>query len=921
MDKSIEKLQSILEKSKNPIESLHIEVEIFGIYNLPESWKPTDTDSIEYMHTVTVSKVQFQNGKIRRRELTEEEHKALEESKKLKKDAPKKKGQESEVTAEEVLLSERRKKAQEEQRKKREEDIEKADEQGKYYLTHEDIYKNHCITWESDIGTDDFRLVKSYTQSVDKKPNEIVEFEECVEDAGGIYLDFSRLPKAVEEDPKKKVKGKTQEEVKPCSAKAWVDLRELQVPGKDELFLRPKLEESEGESIFKDTYVYLRIKVTPPITPVFSEYVSPTPRLQGGLSLIPDPTRNFRREIKLSALKIAEEYQATFAEQQGDNQRKLAVSRQKELREGRKENFLYEFNLSGKAQILKEKLKKAIVDVIDDSLQKKVDLSGLDKTDKDKLLSEAYAYLLEQMHSSVDDIIRENREALHEDIVIPWDMAAREKELSLINAPKENMDDKLLRLANEYELQGNIGKATEFHKERACRDGKNISIWMDFTRFCLRNGDISHAEEYIKEILCINESSTEHLLLLGSLLLQRKRYEEAASYLHLAAEKDFFHVVVNLVLSMLYKFTNKPGLEKKYLLIAKRLCLRHLGLLVPKRVSKGNFNPSLENSFFRVETAPGELSKNLTIDQCDDMYYFLTDYFLKEKLIYLAQKSLEEISNKDSSIIRYLHYKAQILFWRKDYSSCSEVLKDLLKQEPKHEAAWVLLGNALYFMNNHFDAEESYLKAVRSTTKSKTLISGKQNLHVSDYSILLRLGNIYLKRRAWADSKLVFSKCCEESPTSTSWTFLGLSCLYINELNEAEEALTEGNIMDEQNPINWGALAYLCAKRTEKLPGRLAQFLTCMNLAISYGLNDSFLLTSIGKEYIRIIFMGENYEFTLLIKIFKLAGVALLAQGKQTDDLVSIVNETLVIYKSKYPYKAHRIEDLNAKIIMEIKSI
>ena len=54
------------------------------------------------MHSVSISKIQFLNGKVRRRELTEEEHKALEESKKLKKDAGKKKGQEQELTAEEL---------------------------------------------------------------------------------------------------------------------------------------------------------------------------------------------------------------------------------------------------------------------------------------------------------------------------------------------------------------------------------------------------------------------------------------------------------------------------------------------------------------------------------------------------------------------------------------------------------------------------------------------------------------------------------------------------------------------------------------------------------------------------------------------------------------------------------------------------
>ena len=312
---------------------------------------------------------------------------------------------------------------------------------------------------------------------MDKKGKEILEFEECVEDSGGILLDFARVPKTVEEDPKKKGKGKAQEDVKAFAGKAWIDLKGFQEPGKDELLIRSKLEEHEsGEGLFKDTYVYLRIKVNPPITPQISSVVIPVPQLLASMTPQTDPTYEFRREIKLSALKIAAEYHKKFVEQQGDNLRKLAVSRQKELREGRKETFLYEFNLSGKAQTLKEKLKKAIVNIINDSLLKKGHLTGLDHTDKDRFLSEIYAYLIEQMQANVDEIIKERKEEFHEDIVIPWDLATREKELSHINAPKETIDDKLLRLANEYEMQGKIEKATEFHKERACREPKSVNV-------------------------------------------------------------------------------------------------------------------------------------------------------------------------------------------------------------------------------------------------------------------------------------------------------------------------------------------------------------------------------------------------------------------------------------------------------------
>ena len=52
-------------------------------------------------------------------------------------------------------------------------------------------------------GPEDFRLVKNFVQGVDKMGGEILDFEESVEDSGGVYLEFMSVFKVVEEDLKK----------------------------------------------------------------------------------------------------------------------------------------------------------------------------------------------------------------------------------------------------------------------------------------------------------------------------------------------------------------------------------------------------------------------------------------------------------------------------------------------------------------------------------------------------------------------------------------------------------------------------------------------------------------------------------------------------------------------------------------------
>ena len=71
------------------------------------------------------------------------------------------------------------------------------------------------------------------------------------------------------------------------------------------------------------------------------------------------------------------------------------MAQQKELRERRKDTFLYDFNTSGKYTILKEKLKKSIAQILREKYRKSCAVKGLAHDEKDEFNSELYAYLIE----------------------------------------------------------------------------------------------------------------------------------------------------------------------------------------------------------------------------------------------------------------------------------------------------------------------------------------------------------------------------------------------------------------------------------------------------------------------------------------------------------------------------------------------
>ena len=151
-------------------------------------------------------------------------------------------------------------------------------------------------------------------------------------------------------------------------------------------------------------------------------------------------------------------------------------------------------------------------------------------------------------------------------------------------------------------------------------------------------------------------------------------------------------------------------------------------------------------------------------------------------------------------------------------------------------------GNAFFKANNLFDSEESYIKALRFSAEQKKPV---------DPILQERLGIVYAKRKAWRDAKTVFLKCCKERVSTTSWFFLGLSLLRLGELEEAEDAISQANVLDNTNPKVWGLMTILCLStgNAKDGPQRLTQANMSFKQANDLGLQDSLLIEEIGDLY------------------------------------------------------------------------
>jgi len=927
-DQSI-KLYSILTKSKAPLSSVTVQVEVYGLYALPEAWLQGESD---YDYSLSVCGVKFSGGRIAKREPTEEELKAAEQGK--KKQPPPVKGKPVEPSAEELAALERDRKQKEEAEARRKAEWEALTEDERYYKTMEDIHQHGFLLWEQEKEGDG-RKFKTATMEKEHTGEDLMTLEEEIEDSGRLKLEFSKMPPAAEDDPKKKAKAKPGEEIKPVFAYAWVDMSFFRAPAAQETTFRIQLldpESSPDPAVFNPirSYVYFRVRLDPPLTPSLPETPFPSlseliPRREPLPAFSPslEASQDFRKLVKLESKVIASEYDEKFRESHDQDVRRFAVSQQKEMRERRKQDYLYEMNLLGKAHDLKEKLKKSVVRIAREKHRKEESLKGTSLSQGGRFDSELYAYLTEQINVCVDEFIGEKREELHEDLTVTKDLMTREKEQLQSLTMKETQDERMMRLVGECELVGDVKLAEQYMQQRVCLQEQSASVWLDYARFCLRHGDITRGEECLKEVFALSGSdvTVEHLVLFASLLLQRGRHQEAKGYLHEALSKDFYHIPANLITSLLYSILGQESLCKKYAAIAKRLTLRHLGLLPPRKGVKTEPNPSLQHARFRVLTAQGEYTSALTQDQVDDLYYVMFDYFLGEKLLHLALISADLIAAKETSIAKFNFNMATIHYWKGEYEACSEILGKLLEFEPKHEQGWILRGHSQFHLGNHYDAEECYLKALRSAPKAGRKDTRSALMLAVDYSVHQRLGQIYLKRRSWKDAKQVFQRCCEENPTSFAWQGLGYACLRLEFYGEAEDALNQANMLDDKNPTTWLYLGLLCLHTTDIPPGRYIQAKECLLHALKYGANDPDLWLEVGNLHVEKFFLEGAVPYVSpgdiseALHYYQLSTQMFSSQVKPVGDMADKIVKTFEGLKTGGERLAQAVEEKKALVL------
>jgi len=673
------KLLSFLDKLVHPLSKVSFKFQIDGVFSIPDEWKTADDfNPTLFTYQAKLSSAEIFEGKIHARQLTDKEIKEAEEAalakKKVKKDP---KNEPPPPSPEEIERQNKIQEELEEEERRKQAEWDALDEKTKFYRTYEDKYKHPAVKFESN------------SQELEKLEDQLVILEERVFEDKGDWLYFMKTVTLTEEEIVKMRKAKPKnvklDDLNTVVMRSWVDYTEFITPGVIEIIQRCKLEQyypdlPEGEAPphdipkpnLENTYALIKIKLDPAIAPLIKEIQPKASDMIPKAQALPkDPPaieciNEFKGDLVLIIESLAMEYSGMVGkdlngaqEQKGKNT--LTVQKKQEINK-RKEQFLYDFNVSGKYKILKERLKKSIVKICRDKFQKVGSITGITLDQRDQFYSELYVFLIEEMRQTLGEIIRNKREELHEDICVGYDQTLKERDKILATITKESPQETRQKLASEYEILNYLIPAEKNLTDLLAINKQDPKSLFVYSKFCLRHKIFPKAEETLSEALTYDPDNIEYKQLMVCIFIRRGRYKEALVFLNSMLESDKLNSLYNSIISFIYgSYIGDQKLAKKYHVVSERIFMRSQNILPPKATHKTIANPfELPDYKAKSLAAMNEVKKGppLSNDQQDDIYTLMIDFFAKNQMMDLVEKAMTLIFDKTTN--KALIFQSQV---------------------------------------------------------------------------------------------------------------------------------------------------------------------------------------------------------------------------------------------------------------------
>ncbi|NWT57109.1 CFA70 protein, partial [Erythrocercus mccallii] len=594
------------------------------------------------------------------------------------------------------------------------------------------------------------------------------------------------------------------------------------------LFLCHRKEQCLSPQQYREagTFLVMEIKLDRPLVPKrqreelirrVKEMIPPRPALPHRTEGAKKAVEDYHNRVTDVAVAILREYHELFGKQLPDQ-----GALDHETLEKQKHQLDYELNTSGKYFAFKEQLKYSVVKIVREKYLKTTAFET--KEQLQAFLSELYVYLVDHMHIALNKLLSGE---------------------NVSSAPPSCTTRKqLLLFAREAEANKDFKLASIYYQQRIARDQHSIQAWLDYGAFCLLYEDATKAQECFQQALCLNPHHIQSLLLSGIAAVKLQHYEDAEIFFEDACCLEPSSIIARTLSGLFFELKNNYIQAERHFREAKKVLRAQLEeerrlLEAAEREGKKPSSPSTDPAMAPVmprpvvSPEPGNLqAKQVHPDfqsstsqdgqpaDRDTFTHFLAacpapgpqpppctifmktvEFLMKVNGIRFVDKALahELLSLQGGPTCAYYLALTWMYLLQEDFPRCEECVCKAIQMDPLNPNVWAQKGHLCYLQKDFGHAKECY----------ERVISFEQDA-ADIHFVYLRLGSIYLEEKEYGRAKQIYLLACDNSATCLTWLGVGIACYRLEEMLEAEDALSEANALDNTNAEVWGYLTLIC---------------------------------------------------------------------------------------------------------------
>ncbi|KAM6182870.1 cilia- and flagella-associated protein 70 isoform 2-T2 [Erethizon dorsatum] len=646
------------------------------------------------------------------------------------------------------------------------------------------------------------------------------------------------------------------------------------------------------------TYIVLEIELDKALVPKrlpeelarrVKEMIPPRPPLTRRTGGAQKAVSDYHAQIKNISRAILDEYHKMFGKQVV----KLRCDIDSETMEEQKCQLNYELNCSGKYFAFKEQLKHSVVKIVREKYLKTTSFESQEELQT--FISELYVFLVDQMHVALNQTMPDDVQgpaatiptssdqlrlfAFEAEVNENFDVAAVYYEERLIREP-QNLEHWLDYGAFCLLTEDNFKAQECFRKALSLNESHIPSLLLCGVLAVLMN-NYEQAEIFFEDATCLDPTNVVAWTLLGLYYQTQNNSIRMEMAFHEASKQlqaQMFQAQVmkqkstgtiedieegrkiepNLgtwgttkdasVTVLKVEAPQEPGAvfstADEVLEDSPKLQSESQEPMLTVQHQDPTIGPKLSSMVFKEIAAKKEASKcqdppsfphptpHYGISQTPVSIFMETIRFLmKVNAVQYVQHVLayELLCPQGGPSCEYFLVLAQIHLLKKDFAKAEEYLQQAAQMDYLNPNVWGLKGHLYFLSGNHTEAKACYERTV-------SFVVDASEMHF----IFLRLGLIYLEEKEYEKAKKTYLQACKRSPSCLTWLGLGISCYRLDELSEAEDALSEANALNNYNAEVWAYLALVCLKAGRQLEAEQAYKYT-----VKLKLKDEALLAEI----------------------------------------------------------------------------